>query len=334
MTLACADARRGEEPAPKGLIERFDTIASPATSSIAVVADLGVAPDGTLWIADRGNRTLVSIMADGGGQQTYGRRGSGPGEMLRPEAISVTDSMILVVDPGNSRVQFFRRDGSAAGQFLFSRYLLVPISVNSRGDFAVPTIGQDSSLAITLSDSGRTSQRLGTPVVRPPSVINLPGLRQQALRGEIPLEFRNNVFPVLGEFGDTWLVLQSEGTVQHFDRRGQMKWSTALPDSIVSAAREDYLRKASAELNPARVPQPRVVSGARVYDGELWLMLSAGAERRNSLLVLDSGTGHVLRQIELNLTGAGLFALDRARNSIYVVLPEEGLIVTGKLVND
>jgi hypothetical protein len=328
--VACADESR-VGTSTSSTINRFDTIRSVATSAIALVSDLAVAPDGTLWIVDRGNSNLVSFAPDGERQNTFGRKGSGPGELLRPEAISVSDSMVLVVDAGNSRVQFFRHDGAASGQFALTRYALVPLSMNSRGDLAVPTIGLDSSLAVVLSDSARSIRRIGSPVVNPPTEINLRGLQQQALRGEIPLEFRNNVLPVLGESGDAWLVLQAEGTVQHFDRNGQLRWSVELPDSVVTGARREYLSRASVETNPARVPLPRAVMGARVYDRELWLMLPPGTNGKNWVLVLDANTGRAREQVELNLTSAGLFAIDRARDLIYILLPEDGLIVSARM---
>jgi hypothetical protein len=330
LLVACGNESR-DHIGSRATIDRFDTITTAATSAIAVVSDLAVAPDGTLWIVDRGNSNLVSIAPDGGRQNTFGRKGSGPGELLRPEAISVSDSMVLVVDAGNSRVQFFKLDGAASGQFVLNRAVMVPLSINLRGELAAPTMGLDSSLAVVISDSARSLKRIGTPVVSPPSQINLRGLQQQAMRGEIPLEFRNNVLPVLGDSGDTWLILQAEGTIQHFDRNGQLKWSVALPDSVVSAARRDYLGRASVETNPARVPLPRAVVGARVYDRELWLMLPPASNGRNWLLVLDADTGKAREQVELNLNGAGLFAIDRVRNLLYIVLPEDGLIVSARL---
>src|SRR5687768_4816771 len=80
LLVACVD-EAAEQPATRHTIQNFDTIASAATTTIAVVSDLAVAPDGTLWIADRANHNLVSITGGGDRQQTYGRQGSGPGEL-------------------------------------------------------------------------------------------------------------------------------------------------------------------------------------------------------------------------------------------------------------
>src|SRR5687768_8998975 len=61
--VACAD-ESGNRTSTNSTIERFDTIKSAAVSAIALVSDLAVAPDGTLWIVDRGNSNLVSITPD------------------------------------------------------------------------------------------------------------------------------------------------------------------------------------------------------------------------------------------------------------------------------
>jgi DNA-binding beta-propeller fold protein YncE len=313
------------------LIEQFDTLVSAQESEVGQVTDLVVSRDGNVWVADQANAHIVVIPADGGTLRTVGRKGSGPREFLRPVAIAFDGRAILVLDAGNARVQYFDSAGTATDQFGLNRGVIVPVAMNARGEIATPTLGRDSSLVLILHDRATARRHLGTPVVPPPAMLSLSNLRDQATRGEIPVEFRNNVLPILDDEGNCWLVLQTEGKVQRFDSLNRLVWERLLPEEIVSHSRADFLSKASADFGPNRVPVPQVVQSGRSQDGELWLMFSPGPDGKNSLWVLDEENGHVRRHIRLNLTGAGAFALDPDGQRIYIAIPEDGVIVSARL---
>jgi hypothetical protein len=329
--IACG----GRDDPPAGhanfALARFDTIVRADNASIGEVADLGIAPDSTIWLLDRTNGRVVTLRPNGDRVSIFGNAGRGPGELLRAEAMIVASSLALILDPGNARVQYYDHAGAAAGHFGISRSVLVPAALNARGDIASPTLGLDSALVVVLEGRARTLRRVGRPVADPPSVIDLSGLREQALRGEIPREFRNNVLPVLGDNGACLLVLQALGELQYFDSGGRQVWSRMLPDSVVSLARKEYLASASRDTDPGRVPQPRVAAAGRLVNGQAWLMLSPGTNGKNSLLVLVANSGEVQMEIMLNVTGAGAFAIDAARKRLYIVLPGDGLVLAGSL---
>jgi DNA-binding beta-propeller fold protein YncE len=328
---ACEFSREQPLDARELAIQQFDTIVSAQTSDVGVVADLAVAPNGDVWIADRANSQLLVMRPDGSRLKAFAKRGSGPGELSRPEALALSDSMILVLDAGNARVQYFTFKGVPAGQFSLNTAVIVPVALNQRGDVAAMTLGHDSSLVRILHDNGHAHRRVGTPVAAPPTVMSLSSLKQQALRGEIPLEFQNNVLPILGGDGQSWLVLQARGDVQYFDANGRMMWNQALPDSVVSRAHQTYLAKASAGTDMRQIPVPQIVVAGRIHNGKLWLMLPPGSSGKNTIVVLDSRTGDVLQRIPVNLMGAGNFALDPSGNRIYIVVPDDGLIVAAQL---
>jgi len=316
---------------PDVLISEFDTVVSANMEAVGEIADLEVGSDGRLWIADDGNQQLVVLDPASGQMRAFGREGEGPGDVRRPVAIAVAGPNVLVLEAGNSRVQYFTPQGETVGQFTLGTFVMSPATLNVRGDVAMPTLGHDSSLVAIFTDSGRTRLARGSPVVPPPTVMRISALREQVLRGEVPVEFRNNVLPALGPEGEVWLILQAEGEVQHFDPTGTLLWRHQLPDSVVSTARTSYLNEAAAETDPTRIHVPQVVSAARLEGEELWLMLASGESRRSGLLILNSVTGAIRARIRVDVFGAGQFAVDRKNARLYIALAAEGIVIAADL---
>ena len=78
--------------------------------------DVVVAPSGDIFVADgHGGDTvgrIVKFTKDGKFVKTWGKLGSGPGELKLPHALAMDSTgRIFVADRGNNRVQIFDQDG-------------------------------------------------------------------------------------------------------------------------------------------------------------------------------------------------------------------------------
>jgi len=196
----------------------------------------------------------------------------------------------------------------------------------------MPTLGIDSSLARYLRAGEREPIRLGDPLAEPPRVITQSQIRAQALRGEIPVEFRNNVLPVLGPDGELWLVLQGEGVIQRYDADGRQVGSIALPDADREVAREAFFEAWRADEGSRDIHVPWMATAGTVVDGQLWLRLGPGEEGRSVIAVLDGATGRWVRRYALETaTPAGPFAVDPERGLLYVSLPDEAVLLRASL---
>ncbi len=74
---------------------------------------------GDLYVADLANARIVVIGSDLSVRRTFGRHGTGAGQLLRPTAIAFSRSneLVYVVDAAAQRIQAFDRDGSASFAF-------------------------------------------------------------------------------------------------------------------------------------------------------------------------------------------------------------------------
>ncbi len=74
-----------------------------------------VAPDGTVWVTDTGNKRLVAFDGELKQVRTLGRLGKGPEEFSDPVGIAAgPDGSLFVADAGNQRIQVI----DSAGQFV------------------------------------------------------------------------------------------------------------------------------------------------------------------------------------------------------------------------
>jgi YYY domain-containing protein len=76
-----------------------------------------VAPDGTVWVTDTGNKRLVAFDSELKQLRTLGRFGAGPLEFSDPVGIAAgLDGSLYVADAGNQRIQIIDAEGRFARQ--------------------------------------------------------------------------------------------------------------------------------------------------------------------------------------------------------------------------
>jgi tripartite motif-containing protein 71 len=76
--------------------------------------------DGNLWVADYGRDRVVKLTPDGRLLQSWGVRGSGPGEFVGPKGVAIdpASGRLYVADTGNARIQRLSPDGTAEATWL------------------------------------------------------------------------------------------------------------------------------------------------------------------------------------------------------------------------
>lgn len=315
-------------------LAQFDTLITAESGLIGVPSDIALAPDGRIWIADRVLHRVLVVDPEDGAARPIGREGAGPGEFRGPEVVAVSEAGAFVLDFGNRRVQRIALDGTNVESTPIGAVVYLPADIDGRGAVATQTLGMDSSLAVIVDPmgSGPARLRLGEPLGDPPRMISRKQIREQALRGEMPREFRNNVLPVFAPDGGAWLVLQAEGVLQRFDPNGRLVYSTPIADPEIAAARDTFFAAWTSDEGPEGYPVPWSAVAGTVVDGELWLRLGPGTEGRSVIAVLDGETGRVVRRYVLRLAApAGAFAVDGRRRRIYIALPDEAAIVGATL---
>ncbi|GMU80575.1 MAG: hypothetical protein AMXMBFR47_04460 [Planctomycetota bacterium] len=97
-----------------------------------------------LFVTDTGNHRVVVFTLEGRFVRHFGRRGSGPGELVRPAGIAVRGGLVYVADEAAGHVQVFRLDGTfqrtigrfGTGEGELTRPIDVGVSTDSAADGA------------------------------------------------------------------------------------------------------------------------------------------------------------------------------------------------------
>ena len=106
---------------------------------------LAVAPNGDVYVADTGNRRIQAFDANGRFLFSFGRAGSGTGQLLEPSGLAVgPDSSLYVADFWNKRIQVFDLRGRFLRQF--------PVSAWQNGSYDEPSIAVDARGRVYVPD--------------------------------------------------------------------------------------------------------------------------------------------------------------------------------------
>lgn len=325
---ACAESENGldriEGMVPERVTSEVDTVISVESGLIGRASDLVVDSEGRVWIADNINHRLLVLDREGE-VQVVGREGAGPGEFRSPIALGVSDTGIEVYDYGNGRLQRL----SPSGDYLQSRpvpqTLLGPGGAGMDGEGRVvgTTRGREGVLALIAGPGADEVAGLGSARALMPAEISLPNLRDQAAEGLVPAEFRNNIVAVLGSEGRTWLLVQADATLEHYDPDGTLVWARELATPEADAAFRRFFGGWEGVNDWASVPLLWVARWGTLVDGELWLLMDAAGETGSVVLRLDPETGDPLGRLAFEIEGRlDRFAVDSEGGFLYASQPE------------
>jgi DNA-binding beta-propeller fold protein YncE len=88
-------------------------VAGDSETTFNGVADIAIAPDGAIFVADgHVNSRVMKFSKDGKFIKAWGKKGSGPGEFNVPHTLAFdSQGRLFVGDRSNSRIQIFDQDG-------------------------------------------------------------------------------------------------------------------------------------------------------------------------------------------------------------------------------
>jgi streptogramin lyase len=97
-------------------------VAAEGTDTFNGPTDVVVGPNGDIFVSDghvaNSNGRIVKFSKDGKFIKTWGKKGSGPGELDQPHSIAMdSQGRLFVADRSNSRMQIFDQDGRFIDQW-------------------------------------------------------------------------------------------------------------------------------------------------------------------------------------------------------------------------
>ena len=122
---------------------------------VGQIADLARDAEGYFYLPDWQQHTIWVTDPQGKLIRRIGQEGSGPGELSRPQNVSVFDDRIMVLDKENYRIATFNLDGAYQASFRFDREGPGNMICESGGRCAVSSLWGESLLTVYGSDGNK-----------------------------------------------------------------------------------------------------------------------------------------------------------------------------------
>lgn len=283
-------------------------IAGADDDHLAIARTFDATLDGqTFLLADFENDRVLRLDTMFTLLESFGRSGSGPGELRGPRKAIARSDLLAVSDWNNSRIAFFHRGGEYLRAVTIRRK---PDSFAVRSDGSVVT-----SSALRTHYAERTGEQgTVTPFAeRPPGLRADPGVRTLGGSGSLLL---------LGT-GDTTHVFDNEwGVLLKFAPDGTLVLARSLPIDLLKellAFRTDLVRSLRRRGHRV-VAAPLVTSMAFAEHGRIVIMIGVG---RTLVLTVDPSDYSArrvtarLETLEFALARDAVVALPLGRN-LYV----------------
>lgn len=325
LSLA-AGCRQAENATLREIVVHESTeFISTASGLLAFPFDMMVDSEGRLHVLDL-QESRITVFGQGGEHlNTFGRPGSGPGELRRAVALWIYGDTVYVADVGNGRVQSWDRDG----KYLDQRPLPVgalPLQFDRwpSGRYVIATEGRDSAMARLVDEKGTIVARFGVPPEPPKLSFNVEEIKRDVARGVMPAGFRNTARPFAGSDNGVWLVLQVDGRIERYDSLGSQQWTVLLTIPEVDVIRNTFFELASGP-SPAIRPILLVVDGFEL-GGDLWLLLGLPDQHPATVIVLSPRGALKYRITFPGVLGAFQFTIDRERNRIFFSMESDASV--------
>ncbi len=174
---ACTDAADAPEPIDMPRLTRIDSLVLEETPAVTLgdVSHFTIS-DADVWVVDRQNGRLVRFARDGRLRATFGRTGSGPGELTAPGPLAlVGDTTLVVLDYGRGAIVQFRvADGTPLAE-LPLREQVMATQLQSVGDTIwMGAVGLRNGMGVMHVSSGDGA--LGRSVPHPREFADEGGL--------------------------------------------------------------------------------------------------------------------------------------------------------------
>jgi hypothetical protein len=310
--LAAAGCGGGDDSTPStGTIQKVEALGEEHGIEFTNPASVAAGPDGAVYVLDRGSSALYRLR--GAHVDTLARSGGGPGELKQPSAMAWwRDSVLVVVDEGNGRLQFFAGNGHAQRTLAFGQGAMNAVIDPEHGRLYVSDFGRNFAL---VADQA---------VLKQDSLVSVVDLADGRIVGRFgtPRAYAGKIVPILGNYvslarnagtGDIWISWPLEPVMARYAaggaRRGEL--TRTLPFKPPAA------REIPNPNSPLPLPRADVqrVTYSTTTDAEGRLLVLAAREAKRGIpgdpdyvappqaVDVLSSTGRLLCTIALPVTG-------------------------------
>lgn len=300
-------------------IDSLKLIVSPTTNQeISSPEFMDILPDGRLAVMDPDQFQVLIINSDGNIENSFGRRGKGPGEFVTPRVIIVRDSVINAIDNGLQRVSQFDPDGNFIKNYSLEREtsFFGGVALGKEMEFYSVANGYNGKLVGHHDASTDSSDYFGeAPVENPPPVNDRQSFRSSASDGEVPDAIRNDIRMKYNN-GDLYVFLKNLSRLQKYTD-GNLQWDKELSMPANDIIFDNFAENASQ----SGFGVLRYIIDLKTTDDSIFLLWNGTSEHHQTVVQVDT-RGEVQTIYELPKYGEHQsftnMAVDSDNNRLYL----------------
>jgi hypothetical protein len=242
-----------EEPFAKELnvLNKFCGLDVPNEQILANPCDIAISSEGFIYILDSEDNNLKMFKRDGTFSKCIGRKGQGPGEFVRPWAISVIKDKFWVADAGNRRVQVFSIDGMYLRSYKVPVEYGVGLAFDEKGSIYLNTKGFRSPKLISVHDyQGNLLKKFGNLEGDLIEFYDFTLIKKQIMEGKIPNSFKNDILLITDKIGNLFAVHRALNKFKKFSPKGKLLFEKDIKADEYKNIHNSFLQKNASEENP------------------------------------------------------------------------------------
>jgi hypothetical protein len=303
-----------------------DTISQPSDGRLGSISGLAVDASGRVVVVDAENAQVAFLDSTGHVLHAVGRRGQGPGELVRPRSISLSADSVWIADGGSSQVLVYTVDGTYVRTIPALPWLSVAeITFNAHGQGLLAQHGRDTALARRVSGLGHLGTKLGRPHALPEVAVDFQRAKTALAGGTIPEAFLSYSAPALAEDGSAWVLRIVSGSIERYSPTDSLLWTATLPDTLLARVRSDLAARTQADTSVG-FPFPNVLVAGTPVGDTLWILLQG--VRGETTIGRLSPDGTWLPWLQAVGTGRiTAFAVAHDASAVYLLDQSEGTLV-------
>jgi len=234
------------------LLNKFGGLDVPSEQILANPCDIAISSEGFIYVLDSEDNNLKMFKRDGTFSKCIGRKGQGPGEFVRPWAISIIEDKFWVADAGNRRVQVFSIDGMYLRSYKVPVEYGVGLAFDEKGSIYLNTKGFRSPKLISAYDSqGNLLKEFGNLEGGSIEYYDFTLIKKQIKEGEIPDSFKNDILLITDRNGNLFAVHRALNKFKKFSLKGKLLLEGEIGADEYKNIYNDFLQKNASEESPS-----------------------------------------------------------------------------------
>lgn len=312
-------------------IDSLEVFADFETHDIAQPTEIEILDNGTIAIANFGQRKVSLVQSTGELITSFGREGRGPGEFIRISNLFNTGDIIHVVDTDQSVVSKFDLKGNFLSSFTFKSPAVLPeVALIDENKYVAATGGTDDSfLSLSEIDTDSTFS-FGTPKGESLEVVDFQASLNQLKSGEIPNLFKNMV--TLRSDGDhIYAYLNAYSELRKYDTSGSLIWEQKIDLPYNEEIFNNTVEQ--AKNSPGGLPAYNYITDFEVIDQEVMILTSRRNSDDSQLLVRlnESGNTTAIYTLPDHIGYLRAFDLAPDHNAIYFASSGDGVVYKSEI---